>query len=349
MRINCTGTPRGIINKPLLNPTGVDVKFGVEFVPYLRIEKMVALAKQVERAKFQQIWVCDHYHNRYVHSVLVKLALETRRVMLGPGVTNPYLVHPAVTAAAIATLNEISNGRALLGFSAGDPIFLETVGIQQRMPVTAVKESVHIIRKLLAGEKVNFNGKCFSCRGAKLRFKPANKIPIYLGGRKQKMLELAGSVADGALINASHLEDIKDCIRYVKNGLKKGERARKNFDSVAYLAVSIGKDEEEARRAARGVVAFVSSSAPSESLAHHDISPDEVEVVRNYLRVGEVAKAREAVTDGMLDEFSVCGGVDKLVSRVEELKKIGITRVVIGSPIGPEPAESIKLAAKALL
>lgn len=325
------------------------MKFGVEFVPYMRLEKMVALAKQAERAGFQQIWVCDHYHNRYVHSVLIKLALETRRVMLGPGVTNPYLVHPAVTAAAIATLNEVSNGRALLGFSAGDPIFLETVGIKQQMPVTAVRESIHIIRGLLAGKRVNFEGKCFSCRGARLRFKPENKVPIYLGGRRQRMLELAGSIADGALINASHLEDIKEGIKYIKNGLKKSGRPQKNFDFVAYLAVSVGKDEEKARRAARGVVAFVSSSAPPESLMHGNISSEEVEVVRNYLRAGEVAKAREAVTDSMIDEFSVSGGIDRLVSRVGELKKIGITRVVIGSPIGPEPAESIKLVAKALL
>jgi 5,10-methylenetetrahydromethanopterin reductase len=326
----------------------VDVKFGVEFVPYMRVEKMVRLARQAERAGFQQIWVCDHYHNRYVHSVLVKLALETRRVMLGPGVTNPYLVHPAVTAAAIATLNEISNGRALLGFSAGDPIFLETVGIEQRTPVTAVRESIHIIRKLLAGERVNFEGKCFSCRGARLRFKPENKVPIYLGGRRRLMLELAGSIADGALINASHLDDIRECVQYVKNGLKKSRRPQKNFDFVAYLAVSVGKDEERARRAARGVVAFISSSAPPESLARSNISPGDVEVVRDYLRAGEVAKAREAVTDSMIDVFSVSGGIDRLVSRVEELKKIGITRVVVGSPIGPEPSESIKLIAKAL-
>jgi 5,10-methylenetetrahydromethanopterin reductase len=163
------------------------------------------------------------------------------------------------------------------------------------------------------------------------------------------MLELAGSLAEGALINASHIDDIRECMGYIKNGLKKGERSRKKFDFVAYLAVSISRDEEKARRAARGVVAFISSSAPPESLAHHDISPEEVDVVRNYLRAGEVAKAREAVTENMIDEFAICGKVDKLVSRVEELKKIGITRVVIGSPIGPEPVESLKMIGKALL
>lgn len=325
------------------------MELGVEFVPYLRFETMIALARQVEQYGFKQIWVCDHYHNRYVHSVLAQLALETHKVKLGPGVTNPYLTHPAVTAAAIATLNELSGGRALLGISAGDPFFLATVGVEQQRPVTAVREAVHIIRGLLGGERIEFEGKCFSCRGARLRFKPTNDTPIYVGGRKRLMLGLAGGVADGALINASHSEDIRECIGYIKEGLRLSKREPKDFDFVAYLAVSIDKNMEKARRAARGVVAFVASSAPLESLAHRDIPIEEVEVVRKFLRNGEVAKAREAVTDCMIDEFSVCGSAVELASRVVELKKLGITRVVIGSPIGPEPVKSLKLVANALL
>ena len=325
------------------------MKFGVEFVPYLRLETMVSLAKEVEQLGFQQIWVCDHYHNRYVHSVLTQLAMETKSVRLGPGVTNPYLVHPAVTAAAIATLNELSGGRALLGLSSGDPAFLWTVGIRQRKPLASVGEAVFMIRKLLQGEKVEFKGEYFSCHGARLRFKPTNKIPIYIGGRRRRMLQLAGEVADGALINASHPTDIKDSVDYINEGLKKGGRPAENFDFVAYMAVSIDDDEEKARKAARGVVAFVASSAPEESLAHRNISSKDVETIRKYLRAGEVKKAREAVTEGMLDEFSVCGSVDKLVSRVKALKRIGITRVVIGSPVGPDPAKSMKLVAKNLI
>ncbi len=337
------------IPKPKRAPARPEIQLGVEFVPYLRLGEMVALAKQVDESGFQQIWVCDHYHNRYVHSVLAQLALETRRVELGPGVTNPYLTHPAVTAAAVATLNELSGGRALLGISAGDPFFLATVGVKQEKPVTAVREAVHIIRRLLAGDRVDFEGERFSCEGARLRFKPAKDIPIYVGGRKQWMLELAGEVADGALINASHSEDIRECIGYIKGGLRLGEREPKDFDFVAYLAVSIDKNIEKARKAARGVVAFVASSAPPESLARRDISVEDVEVIRRSLSNGEIAKAREAVTDSMIDEFSVCGPPSELVTRVKELKKIGITRVVIGSPIGPEPAKSLKLAAGALL
>ncbi|MGC8816811.1 MAG: 5,10-methylenetetrahydromethanopterin reductase [Candidatus Hadarchaeum sp.] len=322
------------------------MRFGVEFVPYLRLDTMVALAKEVEQLGFQQIWVCDHYHNRYVHSVLAQLALNTHRVQLGPGVTNPYLTHPAVTAAAVATLNEISKGRALLGMSSGDPFFLETVGVEQTKPVTSVREAIHIIRGLLAGEKVDFEGECFTCRGARLRFKPGNHIPIYIGGRRQRMLRLAGEVADGALINASHPVDIEDSVKSIKEGMIQGGRAHAAFDFVAYLAVSIDSDGKRARDAARGVVAFVASSAPEKSLAHRAISAEDVEVVRRYLRRGDLARAREAVTDEMLDEFSVCGGVEVLADRVEELARIGVTTIVIGSPIGPEPLKSLKLIAK---
>ncbi len=325
------------------------MKFGVEFVPYLRLDALVRLARSVEEAGVEQIWVCDHYHNRYVHSVLTQLALETKRVKLGPGITNPYLVHPAITAAAVATLNEVSEGRALLGISAGDPLFMATVGIEQRKPVTAVGEAIHLIRELLAGNRVSFTGEFFSCNGARLRFKLVNKIPIYVGGRRRRMLELAGSAADGVLINASDPEDIEECMGYIKRGLKESGRSDKGFDFVAYMPVSIGGDLKRARESARGVVAFVASSAPSASLEHHGIAPEEVEPIRRQLMAGEIKKARLAVTEKMIDAFAVCGSVGALASRVEELERLGVTRTVIGSPMGPEPARAVQSIAKALL
>lgn len=307
------------------------------------------LAREAERLGFQQVWVSDHYHNRHVHSALTQLALATKKVRLGPGVTNPHLVHPAVTASAIATLNEVSKGRALLGISSGDPFLLEIVGVKQRDPIICVRESIFIIQKLLRGQQVDFSGDCFSCHGAGLRFKPADKIPIYVGGRRRKMMQLAGETADGVLINASHPTDVMDAMKSVKQGLKSSGRSPRDFDFASYTASSIDKDLKKAREAARGVVAFIAASAPEESLAHRDIPAEDIEVVRGFLRKGEIAKAREAVTREMIDEFAVCGEVDELVSRVQKLKKLGATRIVIGSPIGPDSFESLKLIAKNLI
>jgi len=284
-----------------------------------------------------------------VHSVLARLALATNGVKLGPGVTNPYLVHPAVTAAAIATLDELSEGRAVLGISSGDPIFLSTVGVEARRPITAVREAVHIMRELLDGKRVNFDGEAFVCRGARLRFKPIGKVPIYVGGRGARMLGLAGSIADGILINASHHDDLRECVQNIKRGAESAGRKLKELDVVAYMATSIHTDIARARASARTVVAFVASSAPLSALERHDIAAADVERIREKLRVGKIQDAAAAVTNRMIDAFSVCCKPTELVRHMEGLNELGITQIVIGSPIGPEPAKAINSITKILL
>jgi 5,10-methylenetetrahydromethanopterin reductase len=327
---------------------GVLVKFGVEFVPYRTIDALVALAEQVEEAGFDYIWVCDHYHNRFVHSVLARLALSTKKVKLGPGVTNPYLIHPTVTAAAIATLDELSGGRAVLGISAGDPIFLSTVGIEPHRTLTTVREAVHIMRELLAGKQVNFKGEAFVCRGARLRFKPIGEVPIYVGGRRPRMLELAGSIADGVLINASHHDDLRECVNFIKKGAVSAGRKLEDLDVVAYMATSIHTDIARARASARRVVAFIASSAPPSALERHGIAAADVERIREELRVGKIQEAAAAVTDRMIDAFSICCRPAEFVRHVEGLSKLGITQTVIGAPIGPEPSKAINSVKKIL-
>ncbi|MEA1904763.1 MAG: 5,10-methylenetetrahydromethanopterin reductase, partial [Candidatus Hadarchaeota archaeon] len=257
--------------------------------------------------------------------------------------------HPSVTAAAVATLDEVSGGRAVLGISAGDPFFLGTVGVRHRRPITTVREAVEIIQGLLSGESIDYLGDIFSCHGASLRFKPPSTIPIYIGGRKRHMLGLAGSVASGALINASHPEDLKECIRYLREGARKSKRELKELDLVAYMVASIDEDEEKARNRAKTVVSFVATSTPPAALERHGIPLSDVERISGFLRVGDIQKARSVVTQPMIDAFSVSGPPDKLASHVEKLCKLGVTQVVAGSPIGPSPMKAIDSIAKALL
>jgi 5,10-methylenetetrahydromethanopterin reductase len=318
------------------------VKNGIELVPYKTLDTLTSLAQLAERLGFEQVWVCDHWHNRYVHTVLAKLALATKEIKLGPGVTNPYLVHPSVTAAAIATLDEISKGRATLGISAGDPVFLATVGVNPTKPLTAVREATYLIKKLLAGETLNFEGKLFRCNGARLKNKCPHEIPVYMGGRRQRMLELAGEVADGALINASHPADIKECVKWVRGELRKA-KSKKEFDMVAYMAVSIDRDEKKAKAAVKNVVSFIASSTPPEALERHEINPEVVKSIKHRLLRGDLHGARELVDERMIDAFAVCGRIEKLSKRIEELPGLGITRVVMGSPIGPDQPRAIGL------
>jgi 5,10-methylenetetrahydromethanopterin reductase len=156
------------------------------------------------------------------------------------------------------------------------------------------------------------------------------------------MLELAGEVADGALINASHPADIKECVKWVEGGLRK-VKIKKEFDMVAYMAVSIDRDENKAKAAVKNVVSFITSSTPPDVLERHEINPKAVESIKRLLLRGDLQRARGLVDERMIDAFAVCGRIEKLSKRIEELPRLGITRVVIGSPIGPDQPRAIGL------
>ena len=226
---------------------------------------------------------------------------------------------------------------------------MATIGVEPKRPVVAVRETVQIVRGLLAGKRVDFEGEVFTCRGARLRVKPTGEVPVYIGARKPRMLELAGEIADGILINASHREDLKGCVGSVRRGAKSARRKLRGLDIVAYMAVSVDSDVKKARAAARRVVAFVASSTPRSALKRHGIPLVDVDRIRGYLRVGDIRKAAGAVTDQMIDAFAVCGTPAELKSHVEGLAKLGITQAVIGFPIGPRPTQAIDSIAKVLV
>src|SRR5271155_2246141 len=120
-------------------------------------------ARLAEACGFDAVWLADERFYREVYAVLAQVALATRRVRLGPCVTDPFVRHPALTAMAIATLDEISDGRAMLGLGAGVSGFAE-LGIRPSKPPRAIRESIDLIRALLRGEQVDVGGEVFSFR-----------------------------------------------------------------------------------------------------------------------------------------------------------------------------------------
>src|SRR5215813_6202130 len=119
------------------------------------VAQMVGQAKLAEASGYDMLWVADERFYREVYSILAVLAQNTQRVRLGTCVTDPFARHPALTAMAIATLDEISNQRAILGLGAGISGFGE-LGLVHKKPPRAIRESIELIRRLLKGEKVDF-------------------------------------------------------------------------------------------------------------------------------------------------------------------------------------------------
>jgi 5,10-methylenetetrahydromethanopterin reductase len=323
--------------------------FGIEFVPNDPVLKIAYYAKLAEDQGFDNVWITDHYNNRDVYSTLAVLAMNTNRIKLGTGVTNPYTRNIAVTASSIASINEISGGRAILGLGPGDKATFDAMGISWDKPLTTTKESIQALRTFFEGKKVSVSGEAVKFSGAKMAFKAGN-VPIYMGAQGPKMLELAGEVADGVLINASHPRDFEEAVKQIASGAKKAGRNPKDVDVAAYACFSIDKDAAKAVNAAKVVVAFIVAGSPDMVLQRHGIDVAAKAAIGGAIAKGDFgALMGGMVTPQMIDAFSICGTPEDCKTRINELLDIGVTQIVAGSPIGPDKEKAIKLIGKEII
>src|SRR6516162_9293729 len=142
------------------------------------VRAMVERARLAEAVGYGTVWLADERFYREVYSCLTHLAAHTSKVLLGPCVTDPLARHPALTAMAIATLDEISGGRAILGIGAGISGFAE-LGIERKKPARAICEAIELIRALLRGKTVDYRGEVIALNHGRLSFAPPGpEIPV---------------------------------------------------------------------------------------------------------------------------------------------------------------------------
>jgi 5,10-methylenetetrahydromethanopterin reductase len=319
-------------------------KFGIEFVPVEVYWKTTFYAIQAEKLGYDSIWITDHFNNRNVYVTLSYISNYTTDIHLGPGVTNPYLIHPVVTAQSVASLNEVAPSRVHCGIGAGDKTTLELAKVELKNPITTVKEAVEIIRHQLSREKEGYRGKIFQLTpGSRLNFKVNNEIPIYIGAQGPMMLELTGEIADGALINASHPDDIREAIDLVKKGLKKANRRREEIDIAVFTSFSIAEKEELAKKSAAPAIAYIVAGSNTAILEKHGISLIKAGKIKEALVNRRWDEAFSAVNERMINAFSISGTPEQCLEKIDNLFKMGINHFIAGSPIGPNIRRSINL------
>ena len=312
------------------------MKFGIEFVPQIPLNELVDLVKLAEDVGFEYAWITDHYNNKNVYETLALIAANTETIKMGPGVTNPYVRSPAISASAIATIDEISEGRATFGIGPGDKATFDALGIAWEKPVSTIKAAIADINTLLAGDKTEGGAALGGAKAVQ------EHIPIYMGAQGPKMLETAGEIADGVLINASNPKDYEAAMPMINKG-KDAAGGKPDFDVGAYTATSIGPDSDAAKNAAKIVVAFIAAGSPPPVIERHGLPEGFNTQMGEFLAKGDFGGAIGAVTDEALDAFSVCGTPDEFIPKIEGLAEMGVTQYVAGSPVGKNVEESIKL------
>ncbi|MGI9607557.1 MAG: LLM class flavin-dependent oxidoreductase [Acidimicrobiales bacterium] len=177
--------------------------FEAEITPGMAPAEAVELGGLVEEAGFDRLGISCVAMWPDTYQLQALIAARTERIQIGSMVTNPYTRHVGVHAGALATLDELSDGRAFCGLGVGAG--LEELGIDYPHPIQTLRETIGALRALLAGESVVSDGSVVTLDGARLLRPPERRVPIAIGTRSPGVMRLAGELADIALVGARHL------------------------------------------------------------------------------------------------------------------------------------------------
>ncbi len=318
------------------------MRAGLLLLPHEPPGRTVELARLAEGAGYDHLWLADERFFREVYSSLTACALATRRLVLGPCVTDPYSRHPALTAAAIATLDEVAGGRAALGLGAGISGFAE-LGIARAHPAVAIGEAVMLVRRLLRGETVTQAGKVVSVRDGRLDFTPLRPdVPIYVASNGPLGQRVAGAVADGAIMEGcGNPAEARALAAAVADGARRSGREPGATELVARLNACITDDGHAARdvlrlRVARtlGAGRLRFATLEAQGLALPPEAKARVAGIPYAAGIEPYRPLLPLITDRVVDALALAGTVDEAVARVVDLARAGIGQVMI-HPFAP--------------
>ena len=268
------------------------------------VEAVVRAAVAAEDLGCSRVWIPDEgLAARECWVTLGAVAAATSSVEVGTGITNAYTRHPGMTAAAVATLDEVSGGRAALGIGAGGALTLTALAIERRAPITAMRELVTRSRALWSGEIVDGDGVTGGFRRARLDFGRPD-IPIWVAGRGPRVMRLAGELADGFIMSFVHKELIGEHVAAIRSTADDHGRSHPQLCYMTILATT-----EVARQAARASLTFRLVDSPDAVKARIGLDSATEAAIRQGLADGGPAAAAHLVREDWVEAFVISGTV----------------------------------------
>lgn len=303
---------------------------GVMLSDELPPEKLIALVELAESLGYSALWLTDQRFWRDCYMGLALAARHSERLLLGPGVNDPFTRHPATIAMAIATLDELSHGRAQLGIGVGGSGIRE-MRLPKERPVRALQEAIELVRAMLSGEQVHYSGEIFHLDGGRLGFAPVNRsIPIYVATHGPQVLRLCGRMADGILLgNVATRDGVAEAAGLVREAEQAAGRAPGSTVIDLRLEACISDDEESAMAAMkrRFAVRLLSTYPHWDYLEriHIDVTPE----LRAAAESGTLDAVMAALTDAAVRATALVGSADRVVEQLRSLLELDVRKVTI--------------------
>ncbi|MCH9036102.1 MAG: LLM class flavin-dependent oxidoreductase [Chloroflexi bacterium] len=314
-------------------------RVGLIFLDRPGLSEQIRLAQRAEERGFDSVWVCETRLVRDGITPLAAFATATRRIKLATGVVNTWTRTAALMAMTFATLAELAPGRVMLGIGAyWDPLAWKQ-GIERRKLLTAMREYVYVVRRLLALETVTLEGEVTKVRDLRLDLgadtpQQPIRVPIYIGATGPKMMALAGEIADGIFHNFfTSTQYLRVSLQRARKGAEKAGRPVEEVDMPQMIAVAMSRDPREARDAARHPLAMYIGQQPHIALAS-GVDPELVQRIQDTMggwppRPGGIEAAMPLVSDQVLDLLTASGTPEMCRQRVQEYLEAGASCPVL--------------------
>ena len=315
------------------------IKFGVGLYGTDSAQEAVQLARTAEALGYDRFWIGDsHMIWRELYVLAGAIAMMTQKIAIGPGVTHPAVRHLTVTASAMATLHELTQGRVFLGFGVGasGPA---NVGIK---PVSLHELAANILslKKLLRGESVEFNGTEAKC------LFPCGEIPIYIGTRAPEVMKMACRLTSG-FIHAGASDSLMALVQQIQSYARAAGRRAGEVEFIYRLPCAIDADAARARSAVKGVVARTAMTQLGRLYDRGQLDdPEDRSAIARMRQEYNTYHHMDAahgylVRDEWLERFALAGNADCLRAKVQEFVAAGIDELTI-IPCGPSKQTTLE-------
>jgi probable F420-dependent oxidoreductase len=323
---------------------------GIPFLRALSVADTAEVARAAEGAGFAAAWTGEAAGPDAVTTLAV-VAGATGRLGVAAGVVPVQTRTPVVLGMTAATLGHVAPGRVVLGLGlSSQAIVADWNGLRFSHAVAQVREAVEIVRRVLTGDRVTYEGTWYRCRGFRLAIPPPPApVRIYLAALGPRMLELAGEIADGVLLNWIAPEAVPAALRHLEAGARRAGRTLAGFDVAAFVRTAVTDAPDEARGVlGREITGYAIVDAYARFFAGCGYGA-EVEAVTAAWRAGDRAGAVRQVSRRVLDGLGVVGEPDFCRARYAEFARQGVTQpVLIPIALGAEPKPALLRAVRAL-
>ena len=306
-----------------------DLRDGLDYVRY------------AEQRGFEAVWQAE---SRLVRDAIVPMAAYaavTERLKVGSGVINNWTRNIGLLAATFLTLDDLAPNRVICGIGAWWDPLARNVGIERKKPLTAMRETVKVLRRLLNMERVTFHGSFVHVDGIELdvvhgRKEPRN-VPIYIGATGDQMMELTGEIADGALLNYCVPPSYNErALEMLEKGAKKAGRRLEDIDRPQLVVCSVDQDHDKAIDTTRELLAQYLAQQPHIAKASGvaDSVVQEIQSILGWPATHEqIQRAKPLVPEDLILRITASGTPDEARAKVDEYRKNGCTCPIL-YPVG---------------